>query len=282
MNKVFLHRSGAKLTTVMVYSYMLLLFCAQASSRITNEDDNDFNKSITVAVASNFYFPLTQLLSLSDEWNTQNVRLVSGSSGVLYAQAANGAPFDIFLSADAARPQALFEKQLSQVPISYARGKLVLWPSNQSLSISQNLSQSRGKIAIANPKTAPFGAAADAFMQAQDPYPQWSKRFVFGNNISQTFQFIDSANATIGFVAESMLVQARQKLTNKETKYLNYLPLPVSQYPAIIQQGAIIAPQTSPQYKSAERFMQYLLSQQSQQALTELGYMSVQPWQSLA
>jgi ABC-type glycerol-3-phosphate transport system substrate-binding protein len=72
-------------------------------------------------------------------------------------------------------------------------------------------------------------------------------------------------------------VQAQQKLTNKETKYLNYLPLPLSQYPAIIQQGVIIAPQSSPQYKRAERFMQYLLSQTSQQALLELGYTGVQP-----
>jgi molybdate transport system substrate-binding protein len=277
MNKYFLHRSGVKLATIVVYSYILLLFSTQASSRVANEGVGDFRASITVAVASNFYFPLTQLLSLSDEWSKQNVRLVSGSSGVLYAQAVNGAPFDIFLSADAARPQALFEKQLSQAPISYARGKLVLWPSDESLSITQNLTESRGRIAIANPKTAPFGAAADVYMRAQEGYPQWSKRFVFGNNILQAFQFIDSANAAIGFVAESTLVQAQQKLTNKETKYLNYLPLPLSQYPAIIQQGVIIAPQSSPQYKRAERFMQYLLSQTSQQALLELGYTGVQP-----
>lgn len=250
-------------TCIFVFSLAALTIRANANAEQT----------LTVAVASNFYFPLTNIIERSAAWDKNKVKLVSGSSGVLYAQTINGAPFDIFLSADTERPLALFEQGMSQAPENYAQGKLVLWPADQVLSIEQNLSARKGRIAIANPQTAPFGAAASAYLKTLSTYQALSQRFVYGNNISQTFQFIDTGNADLGLVAKSMLIQAQDKFPDKYEHYASFIEIPHQQYPSIIQQGVVLTKVGSDKHKLATEFMTYLLSDEVQEQLVDLGYM---------
>jgi molybdenum ABC transporter molybdate-binding protein len=231
--------------------------------------------AITIAVASNFYYPLTQIIEASEYWQRQNVRLVSGSSGVLYAQIVNGAPYDLFLSADAARPQSLFENGLSQAPISYAQGNLVLWPVDKNTTVEQSLLRGKGRIAIANPKTAPFGSAALAYLQNLPQFSAFENQLVFGNNIAQTFQFVDTGNASVGFIAESMLKQAQAKFPLKRERYAAYVQIDSDTYPPILQQGAVTAKTETDEYGAAKAFLHHLLSSKVQTQLHQLGYRKV-------
>jgi molybdenum ABC transporter molybdate-binding protein len=227
--------------------------------------------ALLIATASNFYFPLQQVLSSSPEGQSYNVSLVSGSSGVLFAQIKSGAPFDLFLSADALRPNTLHSEGLAAVPQIYAQGRLVLWPADISNTITQNMLGSRGRFAIANPSTAPFGAAAKQFLASDPIFKPLVERLVLGNNIAQAFQFIDSGNAQMGLVAESMLIQAQIKF--KHQKYAQYIVVPQSEYLPIEQMGTVLA--RSEHQARAEAFLNFLRSAKVQKQLSRLGYQEV-------
>lgn len=153
---------------------------------------------------------------------------------MLYAQIVNGAPFHIFLSADVMRPDMLHKNEFGQVPISYAKGSLVLWPANLNRTIEQNLKETAGRIATANPQTAPFGSAALAYLKTLPEYSELTSKLVYSNNIAQAFQFVDTGNASIGLLAKSMLVQAKTKFPNKQAQYEAYITLNRQEYPDII------------------------------------------------
>lgn len=261
-----------------------------ASSDAAGANNKDASQPLTVAVASNFKYTLEHIIASSDYWSKQNIRLVTGSSGMLYAQIMNGAPFDVFLSADSQRPKDLVNAGLAKSANVYAIGRLVLWPVPLSLSAAVSagteaersqylqaslmayLSSFEGKLAIANPTLAPFGKAAleviESLTSLNDLSDHLSEQLVTGSNVNQAFQFVDSGNAQVGIIAESLLIQASQLLG--KDKYNNYMLIPRSLYSNIAQSIVALKPYAINAQRDA--FVAFLLSAQTQALLLQYGY----------
>lgn len=257
-----------------------------ASSDAAGANNKDASQPLTVAVASNFKYTLEHIIASSDYWSKQNIRLVTGSSGMLYAQIMNGAPFDVFLSADSQRPKDLVNAGLAKSANVYAIGRLVLWPVPLSLSATVSagteaehsqylqaslmayLSSFEGKLAIANPTLAPFGKAALEVIESLTSLNDLSEQLVTGSNVNQAFQFVDSGNAQVGIIAESLLIQASQLLG--KDKYNNYMLIPRSLYSNIAQSIVALKPYAINAQRDA--FVAFLLSAQTQALLLQYGY----------
>lgn len=166
---------------------------------------------VTVAVASNFSTTAAELARRFTEKTGTDVRLINGSTGKLYAQIINGAPFDVFLAADAERPRLLEASGhgVEGTRTTYAIGALVLWSrdaSARNTGCRDLLAQGDFvHLALANPATAPYGKAARQTLEAMGLWGLTEGRAVFGENIAQTLQFAATGNATLGFVAMSQL-----------------------------------------------------------------------------
>lgn len=160
---------------------------------------------LTVAVASNFARTAAELASRFEDETGIAVRLSNGSTGKLYAQIVNGAPFDLFLAADSIRPAKLEESGLTVAGsrFTYARGRLALWSAK--FDDCHDALRAGGWIAIANPETAPYGRAAREYLQAAGYWDDVSDRIAYGENITQAMQFAATGNADAGVVARSVL-----------------------------------------------------------------------------
>lgn len=165
---------------------------------------------IRIAVASNFTKTLTVLADRFIAESRHDVRISSGSTGKHYAQIINGAPFDVFFAADKQHPKRLVQEGLG-LPgsrFTYAVGRLVLWSPRREYIDSDGKVLARGDfryLAIANPELAPYGIAAREVLQSLDLWKALEGRLVRGENIGQTYQFVSSGNADLGFVAGSQL-----------------------------------------------------------------------------
>lgn len=165
---------------------------------------------INVAVASNFTAPMRQIAALFESRTGHKLNLSFGASGRFHAQISNGAPFDLFLSADQDKPQALEAAgyAVAGTRFTYALGRLVLWSANPELVDAQGEILARGtfnKLALANPALAPYGAAAVEVLEHLGLVEATRPKWVQGENIAQVFQFVFTANAELGFVALSQL-----------------------------------------------------------------------------
>ncbi len=175
---------------------------------------------VTVAVASNFTFPMKEIATAFEGESLHKVRLAFGSSGKLYAQIKHGAPYQLFLSADQLKPLVL-EKEGLALPNSrftYAEGRLALWSKKPNLvnqSSTYLKSNQFNKVAMANPKLAPYGVAARNVLdhlssnEGLDNQAVLGKT-VMGENIAQTYQFVSTGNADIGFVSLSQIMSKGQ------------------------------------------------------------------------
>jgi molybdate transport system substrate-binding protein len=162
-----------------------------------------------VAVAANFIEPAKEIAKLFKDRTGNEAVLISGASGAFFTQIANGAPFEILLSADGERPRLAVEQGFA-VPESrftYAIGKLVLWSKTIDVSKGEAALKAGNfdKLSIANPVAAPYGAAAVATLKALGLFDAIEPKIVQGSSIAQAFQFIDTRNAELGFVALSQL-----------------------------------------------------------------------------
>ena len=170
---------------------------------------------LTVAVASNFIWPAEELAARFEETSGHEVRIASASTGKLYAQIVNGAPFGVLLAADAERPALLEESGagLAETRFTYAIGRLVLWSADVALASADCLDQLHNlenlRLAIANPLTAPYGVAAMQFLMREDVWNDAQDNIVYGENIAQTLQFVASRNANVGLIAASQANDAR-------------------------------------------------------------------------
>ena len=208
-----------KHSTLSALSYILLATClllpanllaANETSEANGHLSAKSHKPIIVAVASNFTAPIKAISKSFEDETGYKVKLALGSSGKLYSQIRNMAPFHIFLSADQTKP-ALLEQDSFAVPgsrFTYATGTLALWSPrenyiNEELTIMK--SGSFSKLAIANPKTAPYGAAALQTIEALELSDVVLPKLIRGENVAQTFQFVWSGNADIGFIALSQI-----------------------------------------------------------------------------
>ncbi|GMQ83890.1 MAG: molybdate ABC transporter substrate-binding protein [Gammaproteobacteria bacterium] len=182
--------------------------------------------ALTIAVAANFYRPMQEIVSAYEKRSGNRIRLVSGSTGKLYAQIIEGAPFDMFFAADRRSPVKLERKGLI-LPgsrFTYATGKLVAYTTRHDIDLvghglSILLDPGVRRIAIANPKTAPYGRAAMQALKSSGIYRKIKSKLVYGENIGQTFLFVRSQNADLGLVAASSTYHASGKAVPVSSAY---------------------------------------------------------------
>ncbi len=228
-------------------------------------------QQLTVAAAADLQFAFHDLGARFEKQTGIPVRVTYGSSGNFTTQIENGAPFDLFFSADVQYPQKLVAEGFAEEDslYRYADGKLVLWvPNDSKIDLNQGmaalLDPAVRKIAIANPKHAPYGRAAVAAMKSAGVYERVESKLVLGENISQTAQFVQSGTADVGLVALSLAVSPGMRSSGR------YVEVPAKDYPAI-EQGAAILKQ-SKQKAAAERFLEFMKTPAAKQILEKYGF----------
>lgn len=197
---------------------------------------------INVAVAANFVAPMEEISQAFNKATGHQLKISTGASGKFYAQIRNGAPFQVFLSADEEKPAQLEKDGLAVQGsrFTYAIGKLVLWSANPNMVDPQGKvleSHRLHKIAIANPKTAPYGEAAIETLSALKLLSQLEPKFVMGENISQTYQFVDSGNAEIGFIALSQVTKNNKLSSGSQWLVPEQLYTPIRQDAVLLVKG---------------------------------------------
>jgi molybdate transport system substrate-binding protein len=193
-----------------------------------------------VAVASNFSAAAREITALFTQTTGHRVKLSFGSTGKLFTQVSHGAPFQVLLAADAERPQRLEIEGLAVAGtrFTYALGQLALYSTNPQLIDDSPAALSRAnisRVAIANPQTAPYGAAAVEVMQALGVFGSLQPRLVRGENIAQTFQFVATGNAQLGFIA---LAQLNPDLRGSWWLVPADLHSPIRQQAVLLKNGA--------------------------------------------
>ena len=230
-------------------------------------------QTLNLAVASSVQFAMEDLIQAYNATHPEvTTKATYGSSGNFFAQIQNQAPFDLFLAADMDYPEKLVSAGLTlDGEVSrYAVGGLVLWvPKASPLDVEKLGAQALAdpsvkKIAIANPKLAPYGSAAVAAMKALKVHEQAEPKLVLGENISQTAQFVESGAADIGFLALSHAVS--DKMKNKG----RYWQVPADAFPAI-EQGMVIIKST-PNAIAARAFRDFILSDAGAMVLQSHGF----------
>lgn len=221
---------------------------------------------ILIAVASNFKGPITEIAEKFEEKTNHKVTLIYGSTGKHYAQIKNGAPFDAFFSADSKRPELLDQEGLI-IPgsrFTYALGKIVLWSPQYGLVDSKGDVLKDGsfqRLAIAHPKLAPYGKAAYEVLENKGVWNKLKGKIVRGENIGQTFQFVKSENAQLGFVAYSQLKQKNYHLNG------TYWDIPQTLYSSIRQQAVLLK-----NNKASRDFINSVKTESSRLIIHNFGY----------
>lgn len=224
---------------------------------------------VLVAVAANFTPAMATLEPVFERDSGHQLQLVSGSTGKLYAQIRHGAPFHVFLAADQARPQRLDAEGFG-VPgsrFSYAIGRLALYSSESDLIADgpSALEQPEaGRIAIANPDLAPYGAAARQTLEHLGLWQTLSRRLVIGQNVGEVFAMVATGNARLGFVALSSL------LASPEGGSGSYWEVPAGCHDPIRQDAILLA--RGRNVEGAQALLRFLRSDEVQNRLGALGY----------
>jgi molybdate transport system substrate-binding protein len=228
-------------------------------------------QELTVAAAADLNFALRDIAARYESATGTKVKLTFGSSGNLSTQIENGAPYDLFFSADVDYARKL-ETSGAAVPgtlYEYAVGKLVLWvPNGSKLDVNRGLaaldSPMVKKIAIANPAHAPYGRAAVAALKNQGIYDRVQDKLVLGENISQTAQFVESGNADAGLLALSLALAPTMKNEGR------YSQIPQSSYPEIRQ--AVVVLKSAKDKAAASRFLDFVKSPPAAESLRQYGF----------
>ena len=227
--------------------------------------------AIAVAAASDLQAALPQLVARFEKETGRTVRVTYGSSGNFFAQLQNGAPFDVFLSADIDYPARLDKGGLA-VPgtiTRYATGRIVLWTRSDSrINVSRGLDAAVDPavrhIAIANPEHAPYGRAAVSALQRANLYETAKARFVLGENISQAAQFAQSGNAEVGIIALSLALRPSMKASGR------YFEIPAASHPPIEQAGVVL--KQARDVAAARQFLAFLTRADSASYLKSMGF----------
>ncbi len=253
--------------------YLLIffvLFIASCGNHKGNKRPGDTNAlpKITIATAANMQFALEKLAEGFSKQTKIEYELIVSSSGKLTAQIKEGAPYDIFVSADMKYPQEIYNAGLAESPPKvYAYGKLVLWSMVEDIELSVNLltDSTINHIAIANPKTAPYGVAATEVLSYFGLNQKVGTKLVFGESIAQTNQYIISRSAEVGFTAMSVVLSP--ELTGKG----KWMEMDGSAYTPI-EQGVVVIRQNNQSNESAKEFYKFLFSKKAKEILTNFGY----------
>jgi len=228
-------------------------------------------QEITIAAAADLQFAMQGITARFQKETGKTVKVIYGSSGNFFQQIQNGAPFDLFFSANLDYPKKLEAAGLTEPGslYEYARGKIVVWVRNDSKinldsGLRALLDPSVKKIAIANPQHAPYGQAAVSAMQNEGLYEKVKDKFVLGENISQTASLIVSGAADIGVVALSLALSPNMKDKGR------YAEIPSDQYPPIDQ--AVVILRSSKNKAAAQQFLAYLKSPAIADLLKQYGF----------
>jgi molybdate transport system substrate-binding protein len=233
---------------------LLTLLAAQAQAGVTH-----------VAVAANFTEPAKEIAALFKHKTGHEAVLSFGASGAFFTQITHGAPFEVFLSADEARPKAAVEQgfAVADSRFTYAVGKLVLWSrvidvtNGEAALKAGNFS----KLSIANPVAAPYGTASVETMKALQVYDALKPKIVQGNSIAQAFQFVDTRNAEVGFVALAQLYGV-----TGGTRWLvpSNLHAPIRQDAVLLKTGA--------DSEASKAFLAFLKGPEARAIIEQFGY----------
>ena len=228
---------------------------------------------LRIAAAADLQFALADIVrAFHDAHPEIDVEPVFGSSGNFYAEIGNGAPFDLFLSADVDYPRRLIREKLAieDSLFVYGNGHLVLWIAKDSpldlpkLQMGALLAPGVQHIAIANPQHAPYGRAAEAALRSAGIYDRVASRLVMGESVAQAFQFVQSGAAEIGVVALSLALAPTARNQGR------YWEIPNTAYPKMDQAGVILAHAPNPE--AARAFRSFLLSDAALRTLQSYGF----------
>lgn len=244
--------------------FILALFTMLGTNVVEAEE-------LTIAAAADLHFAFKELTSQYEKVSGNHVKVSFGSSGNFYAQIQNGAPFDLYFSADSTYPKKLEEAGLV-VPGSfyrYAVGRIVLWTRHESgLDVTQGIEALREpaikKIAVANPKHAPYGRAAVAVMEHFAIYDDVKDRLVLGENISQTAQFVESGAADVGIIALSLALAPAMQAKG------THWEIPARSHPPLEQAAVIL--KASKQQERAKQFLEFVKSVHGQAIMKRYGF----------
>lgn len=245
-------------------TWVMLLLLAVSSSFAEADE-------IRVAAASDLNFAFQEIATGFEKQSGHSLRVSYGSSGNFFAQIQSGAPFDVFFSADAEYPRKLEAENLAQKGslYVYAIGRIVIWAPRGSLELDKEgmralLDPAIRKIAIANPRHAPYGRAAVAALKHSGIYEQVESRLVFGENVAQAAQFVESGNAQAGIIALSLASAPQMK--DRGEGWL----VPEEAHPRLEQAAVITRGARSPQ--AARALLDYLRSAEGQTILKRYGF----------
>lgn len=255
-------------TTLAVLLALLLTGCGRASGASADSA----KATVRVAAAADLKFALEQIKAeLATSRPDVELVITYGSSGTFYQQLSNGAPFDLFLSADLDYPRKLAEAGLASPDdvFGYAVGRLVVWAANGSpvdptAGLACLTDPAARRIAIANPEHAPYGVAAVAAMTSAGVYDSAASRLVLGENVAQAAEFVLSGNAQVGVIALSLAVSPQLQDLG------SYAEVPLDTYPRIDQGGVVIAKAADPE--AARAVKDFLVSEQGLTVLKRYGF----------
>lgn len=245
-----------------VFSLTLLLSFLLSSCLHHNEE------KLNIAAAANMRFAMKEMVKKFEEQTGIESQLMISSSGKLTAQIKEGAPYDIFVSANMKYPEELFQSGFTTAkPEIYAYGKLILWTLKEDLTPSLDILKEEQihHIAIANPKMAPYGIAAKECLEKLNLYDDIKNKIVFGESVSQTNQFIISKSADLGFTSKSVVFSSEMHGKG------SWIEIDKNMYSAI-KQGVVIIKQENKKEDYKEEFYQYLFSKEAQEILIKFGY----------
>lgn len=240
----------------------LIAFSLMAVSSVSAEEAQ-------IAVAANFTAPMKAIIEVFEEDTGHKVQASYGSTGKLYAQIKNGAPFEALLAADQERPERLEEEGvgLPGSRFTYAIGTLVLWSADaDKVEDGAALLKSGdfNKLSIANPKLAPYGVASIETLEALGLKAAIEPKLVMGENIAQTYQFVDTGNADIGFVALSQVMQDGELIKGSGWVVPSQMHAPIRQDAVILNSG-----KDNP---ALTELFAYLKGEKAQAIIHDFGY----------
>lgn len=224
---------------------------------------------VQVAVAANFSAPIEEIGKAFRKATGHQLKISTGASGKFYAQISHGAPFLVFLSADEEKPAQLEKEGLAVqgTRFTYAIGKLALWSADPALIDAKGKVLGKNqfnKIAMANPKTAPYGEAAMETLNALQLKRQIEPKIVMGENISQTYQFVATANAALGFVALSQITKDNKMIGGSAWVVPEKLYSPINQDAVLLVHGKDSV--------AARQFLVFLKGDEALKVIKSYGY----------
>ena len=224
-------------------------------------------EEVIAAVAANFTEPAREIATLFTEKTGHTVTYAFGPSGQFYTQISQGAPFEVFLSADASRPKKAIEEgfAVAGTEFTYAVGKLVLWSADPALVDAEGavLKTDLAHVAIADPKSAPYGAAAMEVMEKLGVLATLEPKLVTGKSITQAYEFAATGNAPVGFVAYSQVIN--------DTKGSSWM-VPADLYKPIKQDAVLL--KTGAEDPAAKAYLDFLKTPEAIAIIQKYGYVT--------